>query len=149
MKKIIFSFAVLIFIVFSFYFAQTNNSLKISGVKIAGQEIKVDLAITKMEHNRGLSGRTNLKEDEGMLFVFETPGEYGFWMKDMFFPIDIIWITEVSGNMKVVYIKKDARPESYPEVYNPDQPAKYILEVVSGFSEKNNLKVGDKVEFLY
>jgi len=58
------------------------------------------------------------------------------------FPIDIIWINEY-GN--VVYIKKDAKPELYPETYGPgpnDGEAKFVLEVVSGFSDKNNLKVG-------
>ena len=70
-------------------------------------------------------------------------------MKDMNFSIDMIWISE---NMKVVYIKKNARPESYPESYGPegnDKPAKYILEINSGFSEKNNLKIGDSVLFTY
>lgn len=144
-KKIIFSFAiVLIFLIFGFYFAQKYYSTKIEVVKLAEQQIKVDLAITDAEHNQGLSGRAFLKEDEGMLFIFKASGKYGFWMKDMLFPIDIIWI---DADLKVVYIKKDARPELYPEVYSSDKSAKYILEVVSGFSEKNNLKVGDTVEF--
>jgi uncharacterized membrane protein (UPF0127 family) len=67
-------------------------------------------------------------------------------MKDMNFPIDIIWISE---DLNIVYIKKDARPELFPESYRPETKAKYVLEVVSGFSEKNNLKVGDRVEFTY
>jgi uncharacterized membrane protein (UPF0127 family) len=66
-------------------------------------------------------------------------------MKNMNFPIDIIWIGE---DLRVVYIKKDAKPESYPEAFTPNQDAKYVLEVFSSFSEKNNLKVGDRVEFL-
>ncbi len=78
-----------------------------------------------------------------MLFVFDKPDIYSFWMKDMLFPIDMIWISE---DGKVVYIERDARPESYPNSFIPDAPAKYVLEVNAGFSEKNNLKVGDKVE---
>ena len=128
---------------------QPSNDFKLENikyVKIAGQEVKVELAFTLEARTQGLSNRKELKKGEGMLFIFERLGNYPFWMKDMNFPIDIIWIGE---DMKVVYIKKDARPESYPEAYGPqkeDKNAKYILEVVSGFSDKNNLKIGDEVE---
>ncbi len=121
------------------------NFNKIQYVKIAGKILKVDLALTSEAQEQGLSGRKELKEDEGMLFVFDYMGQYSFWMKNMNFPIDIIWI---SDDFKVVYIKKNATPESYPETFLPDQNTKYVLEVSAGFSEKNNLKVGDKVEFL-
>jgi hypothetical protein len=115
-------------------------------VKIAGQDIKVDLALTSAEQEQGLSGRLNLNDNEGMLFIFPRSGNYPFWMKDMNFPIDMIWIGE---NLQVVYIKKDARPELYPETYGPERDAKYVLEVVSGFSDKNSLKEGERVEFTY
>jgi hypothetical protein len=125
-------------------------------VKIAGQNIKVDLALTKEARTQGLSGRKNLKEGEGMLFIFERSGNYPFWMKDMFFPIDIIWLAPSEGGdyskAKVIYIKKDACPELYPEIYGPQEggpEARFILEVVSGFSDKNNLKVGDEALFTY
>ena len=115
-------------------------------VKIAGQSIKVDLALTTTEQQKGLGGQNGLKENEGMLFVFDRPGEYYFWMKGMNFPIDIIWVGE---DLRIVYIKKDARPELYLETYDPGRDAKYVLEVISGFSEKNNLKKGDMIEFTY
>jgi uncharacterized protein len=124
---------------------QTKQISEINYVKIAGKTLKIDLALTSEIQTKGLSGRKTLKEDEAMLFVFNYTGKYSFWMKDMNFPIDIIWIGE---DLQVAYIKKDARPESYPEAFTPDQDAKYVLEVLSQFSEKNNLKVGDKVEFL-
>ncbi len=115
-------------------------------VRIAGQSIKVDLALTAVEQQKGLGGRNGLKENEGMLFVFDQPGKYYFWMKGMNFPIDIIWIGE---DMKVVYIKKNAQPEAFWETYGPDTNVKYVLEIIAGFSEKNNLKVGDNVLFTY
>lgn len=114
-------------------------------VVIAGQTLRAELALTPESQAQGLSDRNSLAEDAGMLFVFDRPGKYPFWMKDMNFAIDIIWIGE---DLRIVYIKKDARPESYPEAFGPGKDAKYVLEVVSGFSEKNNLKEGDKVEFL-
>jgi len=114
-------------------------------VKIAGQIIKVDLAFTSFDQKNGLSGRNNLKDDEGMLFIFDNLDKYPFWMKDMSFPIDIIWIDE---DFCIVYIKKNAFPESYPEIFYPQKDSKYVLEVNAQFSEKKNLKEGDKVEFL-
>ncbi len=121
----------------------------IKSVLIGGQNIQVDLALTQAQEEQGLSGRTSLAANTGMLFAFANPGKYHFWMKDMNFPIDIIWL---GSDMHVVYIKADARPELYPEVYGPgptDRQASYVLEVVSGFSQNNNLKVGDKFEFGY
>lgn len=137
---------VLVTVVCLFFIKNQNQiSSKINFVKIAGQDIKVDLALTSQSQEQGLSGRAYLKENEGMLFGFEKPAVYYFWMKDMNFPIDMIWIGDDS---RVMYIKKDARPDSYPEAFGPKQNAKYVLEVVSGFSEKNNLKEGDSVTFL-
>jgi hypothetical protein len=116
-------------------------------VAIAGQKVKVDLALTETEQIQGLSGRQSLSPNTGMLFVFNKPGNYPFWMPNMNFSIDIIWITP---DMKVDYIKKDATPESYPVTFSPkDNNATYVLEVPSGFSEQNHLQVGDSVGFTY
>ncbi|KKU49768.1 MAG: hypothetical protein UX71_C0006G0021 [Parcubacteria group bacterium GW2011_GWA1_47_10] len=111
-------------------------------VKVAGQRIRVDLAISPEAQTKGLAGRTGLSEGEGMLFIFDVPGKHLFWMKEMNFPIDIIWITE---NMQVVHVEKNAAPESYPETFGPDAYIKYVLEVPAGYSDKNNLKVGDRI----
>ncbi len=62
-------------------------------------------------------------------------------MKDMKFPIDVIWLDE---NYRVVNIVKDARPDSFPEVFKSEAPAKYILEVNAGFANRNSIKVGDE-----
>ncbi len=137
---------VIIFFTSFFFISQKYTPTHIKEVKIAGQSIKVDLALTPAGQEQGLSGRAGLKNNEGMLFVFKNPGIYSFWMKDMSFPVDIVWISQ---DLKVVYIKKDARPESYPNSYGPSFTTKYVLEVVSGFSDRNNLKEGDRVEFKY
>lgn len=112
-------------------------------IRFAGQNVRVEIADTPAERELGLSGRERLGEKEGMIFVFDSPGRHAFWMKDMLFPLDIIWLDE---NLKVIYIKKDARPESYPEIFLPGEDAKYVLEVVAGFADKYNLKEGDGVE---
>jgi hypothetical protein len=159
---------ILVFIIAVFFlinqFTENTVSENIKSIKIAGQNIKVELVISEKAQTKGLSEREKLEENTGMLFVFENPNKYSFWMKDMKFPIDIIWLAPLEGGnreeVKVVYIKKDARPESYPETFEPeDVPTqfgiptsvgtKYVLEVLSGFSEKNNLKVGEKEIFEY
>jgi len=123
----------------------------IDGVIIGGQKILVEVAVMLDEITKGLSGRESLREGNGMLFVFEDMGDafspaHDFWMRNMKFSIDMIWI---GRDHKIVYIKKDARPESYPETFGPgaEVDARYVLEVNSGFSEKYNIKEGDLVEF--
>ncbi len=134
-----------------FFLINAKNSPKhptlqaIQHIQIAGQTLKIELVTTREAQQKGLGGRNEIKEDEGMLFVFDHPDTYAFWMKDMNFPIDIIWLDQEG---KVVYIKKDLKPETYPESFPPPKPATYVLETVSGFSEKNNLKTGDRVLFL-
>lgn len=126
--------------------AELSERSAIQYVSIGGRNVRVDVALLSEELARGLSGRGLLPEGEGMLFIFPEPGKYVFWMKDMNFAIDIIWITD---DLKVAYIKKGARPESYPEIFGSDVEARYVLEVPAGFSEKNNWRAGDSVEFKY
>lgn len=144
----------LFFFLFFFLISQPDKNFKLENikyVKIAGQNIRVDLALTPMERSRGLSGRQSLNDDAGMLFVFDYLGYYPFWMKEMNFSIDIIWLVpfERGKYAKVVYIKKDARPEEYPATYCSDRTSQYVLEVLAGFADKNNLQIGDRVEFTY
>lgn len=124
----------------------TIQESKIKYAELAGQKIKVELAQTNAEQEKGLSGRESIPENEGVLFVFENSAPHLFWMKDMKFAIDIIWI---DADSKVVYIKKSVTPDTYPEVFKPTGNAKYVLEVLAGFSEKNNLKEGDSVLFTF
>jgi hypothetical protein len=155
-KKLATSLALVIIFFLAGYFLISHYHKNIKSnppvniyVEIGGQSVKVDLAVTGAEQAQGLSGRESLSPDEGMLFIFSKPGKYAFWMKDMNFPIDMIWITP---DMKIDYIKKNALPNLYPETYGPgkdDADAKYVLEVSTGFSDKNNLKIGDSIKFTY
>lgn len=115
-------------------------------VELSGAKVKVELATTPEAKALGLGGRSGLAENTGMLFVFYQSDKYAFWMKDMLFPIDIIWIRD---DGEVVYVKKNLGPASYPATFRPEENAKYVLEVPAGFSLKNNLKLGDKVKFIY
>ena len=153
--KVVSSFIFLIiFFGLIFIYGKPSDVTKVPNFVINGVQINVEIALTPEARTQGLSGRASLGEKEGMLFVFDAPGKYGFWMKDMNFPIDIVWFTPSERNeaglardLRVVYIKKDAKPESYPEIFMPEENARYVLEVLAGFSDENNLQIGDRAEF--
>lgn len=115
-------------------------------VSIDGLVIPVELRRTSEEIKQGLSGRKSLDADKGMLFIFSRPAFYTFWMPDMHFSIDIIWI---DGSGKIVDITKSV---PYDEarariLYRPKEPAQYVLEVNAGFSDKKGIEIGDKIFF--
>ena len=145
--------AVIAFIVLVGYFYKNPQKLSIQtplkNIKIAEINIPVEIADTDEKRTKGLSGKSSLDEKSGMLFVFEKKGIIPiFWMKDMLIPIDMIWIREG----KVVKIDKNVpapvagTPDSKLVNYSPGTPIDYVLEVNAGFSDKNNLKVGDSVD---
>ncbi len=91
---------------------------------------------------RGLGNREYLCRDCGMLFDFETRGQRLFWMKNMRFPLDILWI---DGN-QVVSISKNVAPD-YPGVFNPPVLADKVLEINGGLSDEYGIKIGSKAVF--
>ncbi|MDP3742641.1 MAG: DUF192 domain-containing protein [Candidatus Micrarchaeota archaeon] len=106
---------------------------------------EVEVASTEAQRVAGLSNRDVLPVGTAMLFVFETEGQYPFWMKDMKFPLDIIWI---SNSGTVVFIESNAQPcnAAVCVPINQQQNAKYVLEVNAGNANSSGLKVGDEVE---
>jgi|SRR3989344_4008067 len=115
-----------------------------STVHLKEQTVKVTVADTPESRERGLSGRSELAPDEGMLFVFPEDGHYAFWMKDMRFAIDIVWI---SYSEEIVDVEEKVSPETYPAVFTPRRPARYVLELPSGFVEEHDVTIGDTVRF--
>jgi uncharacterized membrane protein (UPF0127 family) len=116
-------------------------------VNINGHVVKVQIAATDQTRQQGLSGREVLADDAGMLFVFDQPGTYPFWMKGMKFPLDFIWIL----NHKVVEITPDVPVEtdsgqSDLTQYSPSEPVDSVLEVNAGYTASNNIRVGDDVK---
>lgn len=142
----------IIILVFAFgiafsYLSMIKNDFsekKFLSVDIAGIEVAAEIADTPEKRALGLSGREELRENEGMIFIFPEEGHRQFWMKEMNFALDIIWLGE---DKKVIDITKGARPESYPERFSPSMPAKYVLEVNSGFADRHKIKIGDYAEF--
>ena len=133
------AFVVFVTLVVTFSFFSYKTS-----VVVDGKTFNVEVVDTPALLQKGLSGHSPLSPNQGMLFVFQKQGKYGFWMKDMTFPIDIIWI---DANYKIIHIEKSVSPISYPKVFYPDSPALYVLEISSGQSESGSFHVGDSVEF--
>jgi len=142
--KIIFIIALLIATSLLYLFGIFNkkDSNQFDTAVINNSSFRISIADTALERARGLSNKISLPKEEGLLFVFNEIGVYHFWMKDMNFPIDIIWIGE---DYKIVYIKENALPESYPEKFNPNQPALYVLEINAGMVSENEIKIEDFV----
>jgi uncharacterized protein len=118
-------------------------------VIILGKRIDIEEANTKALRTKGLSERKTLAENSGMLFIFDSQNvTTAFWMKDMLIPLDIIWINDG----KIVQIDKDlsipavGAQDSSLKTYKPSSVIDYVLEVNGGFSDNNNIKVGDSVD---
>lgn len=108
---------------------------------------RVEVASQPDSRARGLMFRGHLKPDAGMLFIFGKEGHYGFWMKNTFIPLDIIWINR---QKQVVHITHNARP-CLPWRCEPiysNQPALYVLEVNAGLATVIGLKTGDSATLL-
>ena len=120
-------------------------------VRVRDATYSVDLAVLPAERQQGLSGREQMASGSGMLFVFEEEQQLYFWMKEMHFPLDIIWI---DGQCRLLGVAADvptpppdASNEEIPRVQSPG-PARYVLEVHAGEAARNGLQPGDTVEFL-
>ena len=113
-------------------------------IQIGDATLRIEVADTDQKRVQGLSGRPSLAKNEGILFVFEEPGRYGFWMKDMNFSIDIIWIGQ---DKKVVEIMNTIAPETFPEVFYSKEFIQYVVETRAGFVKQNGIMVGDTVRF--
>jgi uncharacterized protein len=119
-----------------------GNNIK--EIKINGYVFSVEIADTSVKRESGLSGRSKLCPQCAMLFLFEKPGNFSFWMKDMRFDLDMVWI---SGDEIVDISKNVSHARGGAEVVRPPVPVSKVLEINAGTSEKLDLKVGDKIEF--
>lgn len=112
-------------------------------ITVGQNKFKVEVADTPALQTRGLSGHKLLLENQGMLFIFNKPTMPGFWMKDMNFPIDIVWIS----NGKVVGVAENLLPDNLPSrpLYYPPSIIDRVLEISAGSVLKYNIKIGDRV----
>ena len=131
-------FAVLLFAGAVLYFYRTSDGLPEKGI-FGGVSLRIEYALTEEERERGLSGRVNVPDDYGMLFVFPRDALHGFWMKETLVPLDIFWLDREG---KVVSMALEAATSSYPAVFYPVVPARYVLETAAGFARANSIATG-------
>ncbi len=139
------------FIVYFANFVMVDVSQKneIKNIKIGEKEYKLEVVTTSEDLRKGLSKFENIEEYQGMLFIFDTPGRWSIWMKDMKFNIDIIFLKQ---NNEVVTVFQNVKFETHENVfqyrkYLPELDSKYVIELKEGEIEKNKIKLGDKINF--
>lgn len=120
-----------------------NSSVEVSKVCFSEKCFEVEIADTPSERERGLMNREDLGENSGMFFIFDSEGEYSFWMKNTLIPLDLIWISE---NLEVVDVKtaEPCAPE-FCDIYTPKGSAKYVLEINAGEAERFGITTGEKI----
>lgn len=117
---------------------------------VNGSTIVLEVADDGDELTRGLSRRDGLKDDAGMLFVWEEPGVRTLWMKGMRFPLDFLWL---DGERRVVGIEANVPPQpGAPDSelirYSSDAPVRYAIELDAGMIAALGIALGDVVEFV-
>ncbi len=112
-------------------------------LKIKNYVLRAELAETEEEREKGLSNRESMGENEGMLFLFDKPGFYRFWMKDMKFSLDFIWIRD----NRVIGINKNVPPaqSDNPPILTPGQEVDSVLEIPAGICDKYRIQTGDAI----
>lgn len=129
-------FIVIYFATKSHYFNKT--------ISVNDTIIHVKFATTSQERERGLCCRNSMPADSGMLFVYDSPAIHFYWMKDTTIPLDMYWI---DAKKKIIYIKTNVQPNTYPKRFGPNVQSQYVLETSAGFAKKHAIKVGDTVLF--
>lgn len=99
-------------------------------VRVGAQTFNVDVAISPQERERGLSGRKSLTAGSGLWFVFPWPEQYGFWMRDMHFPLDLVWVGPTRQVLGAVTLPPCADEPCH--IYHPPGPVAYVLEINAG-----------------
>lgn len=121
---------------------------KMVEIQIHSQTIKAEVARSMSERALGLGNRESLESNRGMLFLFPDLGYPSIWMKNMNFPIDIVWLKD----SQVVDIAKEVPipdpKELQMQTYSPKELANQVLEIKSGQTDILNLKIGDKITIL-
>lgn len=113
-------------------------------ITVGTTSLVASVADTPAERQQGLSGTPSLPSTMAKLFVFEKSSTWGFWMKDMNYPIDIIWLNE---EKRVIHIVSNALPSSYPNQFMSPESALYVIETKPGFVSEQGITLGTTVTF--
>ena len=119
-----------------------NKNLPTFPITIKEHVLTVELAVTRTQRACGLSHRSHLQAQHGMLFVYPNPRPLSYWMKDTKIPLSIAFIEDTG---RILSIQKMA-PLQSRERYRSPKPVRYALEVNQGWFAKHNIGVGDMVD---
>lgn len=139
---LLFIFALGIYLFYATNYLDNNHRVNEKySVLINNNKISIEVAATPSQQYRGLSNRESLCADCGMLFVFRDKTEQIFVMRNMKFPLDIVFIEDD----KIINIESNLSPEgeSPKHEYRSLAPANRVLELPGGYATRNNIKVGD------
>jgi len=125
----------------------SNNGYRQVNITVNDVKLVADIAENSTQRSKGLSVKDTLNENEGMLFVFSAEREHSFWMKNMKFPIDIIWLDDDQEVVHVEHSLEPCIPDSFCPTYKPDRNSLYVLETVAGFAQKYNVTDNTYVDF--
>lgn len=121
-----------------------NSNLPMETVSIGTVSVEVEVASNDAQRELGLSNRTSLAEGKGMLFVFDAPRAVAFWMKDMNFPLDMVFANE---DGIILNIARNVSPDTYPnQLFHSAGEVKYVLEVPAGYTAKQGIAVGQTMK---
>ncbi|MCX7611203.1 MAG: DUF192 domain-containing protein [Ignavibacterium sp.] len=146
---------ILFFITKDFFIKSENTMMEYTFTKegelvftdsTGNQKVKIDIEIADDDYQRelGLMNRKSMQENQGMLFIFPFERYQSFWMRNTFISLDMIF---ADSNKTIVTIHKNTQilsDQSYPS----SKPAKYVVEVVAGFTDKYKIQIGDKIEWI-
>lgn len=141
------------FFILALFYLQLNNKTAICDiaqfrnysqiqVRIKDEQFYLYEAESDLQKQNGLSNTTQLEPQCGMIFYFDEPDYHSFWMKDMNYSIDIIYLDQ---NNEVVDIISNADPSSFPNSFKPQEKSRKVIEINGGESKKIGLKLGDKI----
>jgi uncharacterized membrane protein (UPF0127 family) len=149
MKIIFRSIIFLLLLIIAFFFIKNHFGLleTKASATIKNQTFYIDVVKEQKNKQIGLSTKNSITQNYGMYFPFEKSDYHAFWMKNMKFPIDIIFLQDdivvsIFSNIPAPKSKNEALP-----FYQPTEPANAVLEISAGLSQKLDLKKGDKITF--
>ena len=123
------------------WFGATTNQ---PTMRLGDATFTIRVARTDAERRQGLSGTAKLDDSQAMILAFPGDNRWGVWMKDMRYPIDIIWLNESKW---VVDVRRNVKPESYPTTYRPGIDARYVVEVKAGAVDRHRITIGSRAAF--
>jgi len=138
---------ILILTINVFLFADMYKNKYIQVFFPSGKQITAELALTEKEKLQGLMFRDKIHSDQGMLFVYDEEGLHSFWMKNVSFSIDILWLDAEKRIVDMVHSIPLCLEGDCP-VYKPAAPALYALELKAGTALEEEFQLNDKLDFV-